>query len=87
MKRLIVGIVTAAVLVSMARTAMAQSKTVSSEMRTETATVESIDPRPRTVTLKKPDGTFVQTVAGRPTSSDSRRSRPAIRSTFGITRT
>ena len=64
MKRLIVGIVTAAVLVSMARTAMAQSKTVSSEMRTETATVESIDPSTRTVTLKKPDGTFVQTVAG-----------------------
>ena len=42
MKRLVVGM-TAAVLVSMAGTAMAQSKTVRSEMRTETATVEAID--------------------------------------------
>jgi Cu/Ag efflux protein CusF len=64
MKRLIVGIIAAAVLVSMARTAMAQAKTVRSEMRTETATVESTDPSTRTVTLKKPDGTYVQTVAG-----------------------
>ena len=64
MKRLVVGIIAAAVLVSMARTAMAQSKTVSSEMRTETGTVEAIDASTRTVTLKKPDGTVVSTVAG-----------------------
>ena len=64
MKRLVVGIIAAAVLVSMARTAMAQSKTVSSEMRTETGTVEAIEASTRTVTLKKPDGTFVSTVAG-----------------------
>jgi len=38
MKRLVVGMIAAAVLVSMARTAMAQSKTISSEVRTETAT-------------------------------------------------
>ena len=43
MKRLVVGIIAAAVLVSMARTAMAQAKTVSSEMRTETGTVEAIE--------------------------------------------
>jgi hypothetical protein len=64
MKRLVVGIITAAVLVSMARTVMAQAKTVSSEMRTETAIVESIDASTRVVTLKKPDGTFVAVTAG-----------------------
>ena len=64
MKRLVVGIIAAAVLVSMARTAMAQAKTVKSEMRTETATVEAIDAPTRTVTLKKADGTYVTVVAG-----------------------
>jgi hypothetical protein len=64
MKRFVVGVIAAAVLVSMARTAMAQAKTVTSEMRTETATVEAIEASTRTLTLKKPDGTFVQTVAG-----------------------
>jgi hypothetical protein len=64
MKRLVVGIIAAAFLVSMAHTAMAQTKTVSSEMRTETAIVEAIDPSTRTVTLEKPDGTFVAVVAG-----------------------
>lgn len=64
MKRLVVGIVAAAVLVSMARTATAQAKTVRSEMKVETATVEAIEASSRMVTLKKPDGTFVSTVAG-----------------------
>ena len=64
MKRLLVGIIAVAVLVSMAGTAMAQTKTISSEMRTETATIEAIEASTRTLTLKKPDGTFVQTVAG-----------------------
>ena len=64
MKRLVVAMVAAAVLVTMARTAMAQARTVTSEMRTETATVEAIETSSRTVTLKKADGTFVQTVAG-----------------------
>jgi Cu/Ag efflux protein CusF len=64
MKRLVVGIVAAAVLVSMARTAMAQAKTVTSEMRVETGTVEAIDALNRMVTLKKSDGTFVTVVAG-----------------------
>jgi Cu/Ag efflux protein CusF len=63
MKRLVVGIA-AVVLVSMAGKALAQSKTVRSEMRTETAVVESIDAANRTVTLKKPDGTFTTVTAG-----------------------
>ena len=64
MKRFVVPIMAAAVLVSLPLTAMAQSKVVRSEMRTETATVESIEASSRTVTLKKPDGTYVTTVAG-----------------------
>jgi Cu/Ag efflux protein CusF len=64
MKRLVVGIVAAAVLVSMARTAMAQTKTVASETRVESATIEAIEAASRTLTLKKPDGTYVVTVAG-----------------------
>ena len=43
---------------------MAQTKTVTSEMRTETAIVEAIDASTRTVTLKKADGTYVTIVAG-----------------------
>jgi Cu/Ag efflux protein CusF len=64
MKRLVVGIIAAAVLVSTARTALAQAKTINAEMRTETAVVEAIEASSRTVTLKKPDGTFVTVVAG-----------------------
>jgi len=64
MKRFVKGFVAAAVVVPMASRAMAQSKTVKSEMRTETGTVEAIDVPTRTVTLKKADGTFVTTVAG-----------------------
>ena len=64
MKRYVVGIIAAAVLVSMARTAIAQSKTVKAEMKVQTATVEAIEASSRTITLKKPDGTFVMTVAG-----------------------
>ena len=64
MKRFVVGLVAAAGLVSMAHTAMAQSKTVKSEMRTETGVVEAVEASTRTITLKKPDGTFVSTVAG-----------------------
>jgi hypothetical protein len=64
MKRFLVGLVAAAGLVSMAHTVMAQSKTVRSEMRTETGTIEAIEASSRTLTLKKSDGTFVTTVAG-----------------------
>ena len=64
MKRFVVGIIAAAVLVSMPCTAMAQAKTVKAEMRVETATVEAIETGSRLITLKKPDGTFVTIVAG-----------------------
>ena len=64
MKRFVVGIIAAAALVSMPRTATAQVKTLDVKMRTETATIEAIDVPSRTVTLKKPDGTFVTVVAG-----------------------
>ena len=64
MKRFFVGVIAAVVLVSMARPAMAQSKTISSEMRVESGIVESVEASTRTVTLKKADGTYVTTVAG-----------------------
>ena len=64
MKRYVVGIIAAAVLLAIARTATAQVKTIRSEMRTETATVEAIEADSRTITLKRPDGTFVTVVAG-----------------------
>ena len=64
MKRVFVGTIAAAVLVSMAQTAMAQTKTVASETRVESATVEAVEAASRTLTLKKPDGTYVVTVAG-----------------------
>jgi hypothetical protein len=63
MKRFVVGII-AAVLVSTASMALAQSKTINAEMRTETGIVEAVEASTRTVTLKKPDGTFVTTIAG-----------------------
>ena len=64
MKRCVVGIIAAAGLVSAAHMAMAQSKTIASQMRTETGVIEAIEAQTRTITLKKPDGTFVSTVAG-----------------------
>ena len=64
MKRLVLETLAAAVLVSMARPAMAQTKTVTSQLKTETGTVEAIEAQTRTVTLKKADGTYVTTVAG-----------------------
>ncbi len=64
MKRFVVRIMAAVVLMAMAQTVMAQSRTVSSETRTETATVEAIEASTRTITLKKSDGTFVTTWAG-----------------------
>jgi hypothetical protein len=64
MKRFVVGIMAAGALVSTAQAVMAQAKTVYSEMRVETGVVEAIEASTRTVTLRKPDGTFVSTVAG-----------------------
>jgi len=64
MRRFVVGIMSVAVLVLMARTATPQSRTVSSELRTETATIDAIDVPTRTITLKKPDDLVVTVVAG-----------------------
>ena len=64
MKRYVVGIVAAAVVMSTASMAMAQARTIKAETRVETATVEAIEAGSRTITLKKPDGTYVTTVAG-----------------------
>ena len=64
MKSLAVRMLAALALLSSAHMAMAQSKTVSSEMRTETATVEAIEASSRTLTLKKADGSYLTTVAG-----------------------
>ena len=64
MKRLVVGIIAAQFWCRCRTWPWPRAKTVTSEMRTETATVEAIDAATRTVTLKKPDGTFVTTVAG-----------------------
>jgi hypothetical protein len=64
MKRLVVGIAAAAFVMSAARTVAAQSKTLTSEMRTETGVIEAVETQTRTVTLKKADGTYVTTVAG-----------------------
>ena len=64
MKPFVVGIIEAAVLVSMASTAMAQSKTFNEKMVVETGTVETIEVASRTVTLRKPDGTVVTIFAG-----------------------
>jgi len=47
-----------AVLISGAIPAAAQTKTVTGEAKTVTATVEAIDSTNRTVTVKKPDGTY-----------------------------
>ena len=64
MKSLAVRMLAALALLSSGHMAMAQSKTVSSEMRTETATVEAIEASSRTLTLKKADGSYLTTVAG-----------------------
>jgi hypothetical protein len=61
---LVGGLVSAVAAVSLAGPTMAQSKTVRSEVRTETGTIEAIEAATRTVTIKKADGTFVTTVAG-----------------------
>ena len=56
MKRVIAGLIAAAVLGPMAGMAMAQSKTVSSEVKTETGTIAAIEAQTRSVTIQKADG-------------------------------
>jgi hypothetical protein len=60
----VVRIITAAVLVTMARTAMGQATSVTPQMRTDTAIIDAIEASSRTVTLEKPNGTYVTIVAG-----------------------
>ena len=48
----------------MPRTAMAQSKTVSSEVKTATGTIEAVEAATRTMSIKKSDGTYTTIVAG-----------------------
>jgi len=64
MKRLVVGTLAIAALASMPRPAMTQVRTLTAETRTETGTVEAIESSTRTITLRKSDGTLVETVAG-----------------------
>jgi len=64
MKRLVIAIAATVILVPMARSAMAQAKTVSSQMMTETGTIEALEAQTRTVDIRKADGTIVPVVAG-----------------------
>ena len=64
MKRMVAGMIAAAALVSTPRMAMAQSKEVTSEIKIETGIVEAIEAQSRSITIRKPDGTVVTTVAG-----------------------
>jgi hypothetical protein len=59
MTRVIGWVVTAALTVSLAATVMAQSRTVTKEQRTTTATIEAIDATTRMLSLRKSDGQHV----------------------------
>lgn len=62
MKRFAAALIGAALLVPLAVTAGAQTKTIPGETKTLTATVEAIDASTRTVTLKGPGGNYVDIV-------------------------
>jgi Cu/Ag efflux protein CusF len=64
MKRLIVGTLSVAVLIAIPSITTGQTKTITSQVRVETGVVEAIEASTRKVTLRKPDGTMVTTVAG-----------------------
>ena len=59
MTRVIAGVVTAVLTLSLAATVNAQSRTITKEQRTVTATIESIDAATRMLSLKKADGQHV----------------------------
>jgi hypothetical protein len=59
MTRVFAGVMTAALTVSLAATVMAQTKTITGERRTVSATIEAIDAGSRMLSLKKPDGQHV----------------------------
>jgi len=63
MKRLAAALIATALLIPLTATAAAQTKTLPGEMKTMTATVEAIEASTRTVTLKGPQGNFVDVVA------------------------
>ena len=64
MRKLFIGTITAGALMVLPAALLAQSKTLTGVTKTETATVEAIESSTRTLTLKKTDGTYLQTVAG-----------------------
>ena len=63
MKLLGIGLIAAAIVLSIGRGAAAQSKTINGETATITATVEAIEASTRTLTLKGPKGNYVDVVA------------------------
>ena len=63
MKRLSAGLIAIALLVLVAPRVLAQTKTLTGEVATLTATVEAVDASTRTVTLKGPKGNYVNIVA------------------------
>jgi hypothetical protein len=62
MRRVVAVVVAVVVMVPMTRLAVAQSKTLTGNTKTVTATVEAIEAASRTLTLKQQDGTYVETV-------------------------
>jgi hypothetical protein len=64
-KRVVVAAIAAALILPFGRSAFAQSKTVTGETKTVTATIEAIEQSSRSVTLKKDDGEYVTVVAPR----------------------
>jgi hypothetical protein len=63
MKRLTTALIAAMLALPLAQAAYAQTKTVTGETTTVTATVEAIDAATRTLTLKGPEGNYVDIVA------------------------
>jgi len=63
MTRVSAGLIAAIVALPLVQPAHAQTKTLTGEMTTVTATVEAVDASTRTVTLKGPKGNYVDIVA------------------------
>ena len=63
MKRLTAGLIATALVLTVAPKILAQTKTLTGETATVTATVEAIDVARRTLTLKGPKGNYVDLVA------------------------
>ena len=63
MKRFAAAVIAVALLAPLAALASAQTKTLPGEMKSITATVEAVEASTRTVTLKGPQGNYVDVVA------------------------